>query len=170
MAKDKQNNKHKSLFREKLNRIQEAQKQMEKETKKVLVECAHQNEKGKLKIYPVNEHGEYECKYCKQRFNMDIIKEHILDGSIKVVHDAIQQIRCHSDAEEDAKLIRLLGELDFNIQETKELYTRVVTVYGKGKGNKDKRNKNRNNENNDGYGSYGSGPLSFISSGGGKRR
>jgi type III secretion system FlhB-like substrate exporter len=166
MGKNKEkDNKQKSMFREKLNKIEQVRKEIEKEKKKIVVECAHQNEKGKLKIHSVNEHGEYECKYCKQRFNMDPIKEVKLTDAIKTVHDAIQQIRCYSNIEEDTKLIRLLGELDFNIQETQELYSRVVNVFGKGNGKKkDKNNKNRD----DNYGSYGSGPISFI--GGGKRR
>lgn len=169
MGKNKENNnKQKSLFREKLNKIEQVRKEIEKEKKKIVVECAHQNEKGKLKISAVNEHGEYECKYCKQRFNMDPIKDGQLAGAIKVVHDAIQQIRCYSDIEEDTKLIRLLGELDFNIQETQELYSRVVNVFGKGNGNKKDKNKNKNRDNNDNFGGYGSGPISFI--GGGKKR
>jgi uncharacterized Zn-finger protein len=158
------NNKKKNLFRDKLNKIEQVRREMEKERKKIVVECAHQNEKGKLKIYPVNEHGEYECKYCKARFNMNPLSQADIKDASKVIHDAIQQVRCYSDPDEDEKLIRLLGELDFNLSETSELYERVVSVYGRGNGKKkDGKNKNRESD----FGGYASGSLSFI--GGGKR-
>lgn len=152
--------KHNS-FKEKMAKMEQVRRELEKEKKKMAVQCAHQNDKGKLKIYAVNEHGEYECKYCHQRFNMNPISESELRESLKVAHDAIQQIRCYSDIEEDEKLIRLLGELDYNLQETSELYQRVLSMYGRGNGKK-KKNKNR-----DDFGNYSSGQLSFI--GGGKR-
>lgn len=166
MAKDNKN-KAKNLFREKMSKIEKIRKDTEKELKKIVVDCAHQNEKGKLKIHPVGNpaDGNYECKYCKTRFNMNPIKDAELDTAIEIVHDAIQQIRCFSDYREDEKLIRLLGELDFNMQETKELYTRAISVYGRGNGKK-KDKKNRNNDSD--FGNYGSGPISFIS--GGRRR
>jgi uncharacterized Zn-finger protein len=164
MAKDiKKGNKN--LFKDKLAKIEQVRKEMEKERKKIVVECAHQNEKGKLKIYPVNEKGEYECKYCKARFNMNPITETELETALKTAHDAIQQIRCYSDIDEDDKLIRLLGELDYNLLETEELYKRVANVYGRGNGKKKNKNKNRNDD----FGTYGSQSLSFIG-GGGKRR
>ena len=156
----KQNN----LFRDKLNQIEQASREMEKERKKIVVECAHQNEKGKLKIYPIGENGMYQCKYCKAKFNMMPIPTSTLGDALETVHNAIQQIRCLSDVNEDYKMIKLLGSLDFNLQETQELYTRIVSVYGNGHTkNKNKKNKNRE----DGFGGYGSGQLSFI---GGNRK
>lgn len=167
MAKENKGNK-KNLFRDKVNKIEQVRKELEKERKKIVVECAHQNEKGKLKIFPVNEHGEYECKYCKARFNMEPIKEGRLHESIKTVHDAIQQIRCYSDIDRDDKLIRVLGELDYNLQETEELYKRTTDHFGRGNG----KNKNKNKDKNrgDDFGGYGSGNISFIGGGGGKGR
>jgi hypothetical protein len=85
-----------------------------------------------------------------------------IDAAVKTLHDAIQQIRCYSDINQDDKLIRLLGELDFNLQETSELYDRVVNVYGREQGQKKKKNRE------DDFGTYGSQALSFI--GGGKSR
>ena len=152
--------KKKNAFKEKLKTIEQVRRQMEKERKKIVVECAHQNDKGKLKIYPVNEFGEYECKYCKTRFNMNPIPSAELDEAIKTIHDAIQQISCYSDIDEDDKLIRLLGELDFNLQETAELYERVVSVYGRGTGKKKHKDEYE-------FGAYGTGALSFI---GGKKK
>lgn len=155
------------LFKEKINRIEQARKAMEKESKRLVVECSHQNENGKLKLYPVSDHGDYECKYCHTRFNMNKINFNDLKSSIEVVHNAIQQIRCYSDSdsEKDAQLIRVLGELDFNVHEVAELYDRIVRVYGKGNGKK----KHHNRDSNDGFGGFGSAAsISFI--GGNKRR
>jgi hypothetical protein len=67
--------KKKKNFLSKLERINEAQKEFEKERKKVIIHCAHQNDSGKLKIKPINEKGDYECKYCHVEFNMNTIQE-----------------------------------------------------------------------------------------------
>jgi maltooligosyltrehalose synthase len=157
------NIKGKKQFMDKLNKIEQIQREIQKEKKKVVVECSHQNEKGKLKIHPVNDSGEYECKYCKARFNMNKLSEKEINGAVKMLHDAIQQIRCYSDMNQDDKLIRLLGELDFNLQETSELYDRVVNVFGREQGQKKKKHRE------DDFGTYGSQSLSFIG-GGSKRR
>jgi hypothetical protein len=168
MGKDKHKEAKKNLFRDKLDKMDQVRRELEKEHKKLIVECPHQNEKGKLKISQVNEHGEYECKFCKQRFNMDPLTQTDIKAAQKILHDAIQQIRCYSEPESDDKLIRLLGELDYNLSETSELYERVVSVYGRGNGNKKNKNKNKDRGGND-MGGYGTGQLSFIG-GGNKRR
>lgn len=152
--------KKKNLLKEKLKKIEKVRREMEKERKKIVVECSHQNEKGKLKIYPVNEHGEYECKYCKTRFNMNPISSADLREAVKTLHDAIQQIRCYSDIDEDENLIIMLGELDYNLQETVELYDRTRALFGRGSGKKSRKE-------DDDFGAYGSGALSFI---GGKKK
>jgi coenzyme F420-reducing hydrogenase beta subunit len=166
MGKEKNKEAKKNLFRDKLSKMEQVRRELEKEQKKLVVECSHQNEKGKLKIYQINEQGEYQCKYCKQTFNMDPLSQADIKAATKIMHDAIQQVRCYSDPTEDEKLIRLLGELDFNLSETAELYERVASTYGKGNGKKNKKNKNKGDGND--FGAYGAGQLSFI--GGGKRR
>jgi len=155
--------KGKRKFVEKIARIKELQKEAEKERRKAIIECAHQNEKGKLKIHPVNEKGDYECKYCEEQFNMNSISRSNIEDAIETMHNAIQQIRCFSDPEDDAKLVRLLGELDFNMQEVGELYERIVNLYGKNK----KKNRGDKYKDHDSFGSYGASSLSFI--GGGKK-
>jgi hypothetical protein len=157
--------KKKKRFLDKLERIEEAQREFEKERKKAVIHCAHQNEKGKLKIRPINEKGDYECKYCRVVFNMNTISQADIKDACETLHNAIQQIRAFSDAEDDEKLVRLLGELDFNLQETGELYDRIVNMYGK---NKNKNKKNKNFRDKDDFGSYGVGAISFIGGGGNK--
>jgi hypothetical protein len=156
--------KKKKNFLSKLERINEAQKEFEKERKKVIIHCAHQNDSGKLKIKPINEKGDYECKYCHVEFNMNTIQENDIKDACKTLHNAIQQIRSFSDSEDDAKLITVLGELDFNLQETAELYDRIVNAYGKNKKNKKKKYNDR-----DDFGSYGVGSISFIGGGRGRK-
>jgi hypothetical protein len=58
----------------------------------------------------------------------------------------------------------VLGELDFNLQETAELYDRIVNAYGKNKKNKKKKYNDR-----DDFGSYGVGSISFIGGGRGRK-
>lgn len=156
----------KKLLMQKMDKIKELEREVKKEKRKAIVECAHQNEKGKLKIHPVNEKGDYKCKFCEEEFNMNAISRAEIEDAVSTIHNAIQQIRCFSDPESDAKLIKLLGELDFNLQETGELYDRIVNALGKNKGNK--KGGKRYDNDKDSFGSYGSGSLSFI--GGGKRK
>lgn len=156
----------KEKLHDKFSKIKELEKQLKKEKKKTMMECFHQNEKGKLKIVPINDKGDYECKKCSDEFNMNQLKRATLNDAVKILHDAIQQIKCFSDPSEDRKLIAQLGELDYNTGELVELYDRVVIAYG----NKNNRNKNdhrqHNKDNNDNsFGSYGS--ISFI---GGKKK
>lgn len=155
----------KSEFKNKLDKMEQIRRQIEKESKKIVVECSHQNEKGKLKIHPINDRGDFECKYCKSRFNMNQIHRDTIDEAINVLHNVIQQTRCFSDIEEDDKIIRLLGELDYNLQETGELYERVRAAYGRNGGNKKKKKKHDSGDN---FGSYAGGNLSFL--GGNRRR
>lgn len=150
--------KKRKQYLDKLAKIQQIEREVEKEKKKIVVECSHQNEKGKLKIEPIGDHGEFMCKICKVEFNMEKLPTETIEDASKILHDAIQQIRCYSDADRDSRLIRLLGELDYNLAETAELYQRVVNVY-----TRDKGKKNKNNKRNEGFGSFGTGGgLSFI--------
>lgn len=151
-------------FMKKLEGLAEAKKQIKEEQKKLVVECAHQNANGKLKLYPVNDRGDFKCKYCEAVFNMNPKKKEELEKAVNTIHDAIQQIRCFSDVEEDAKTIKVLGEVDFNLSTSIELYERIVNAFSK---NGKKKKKNHNNHNNDSFGSYGSNSLSFI---GGKKK
>jgi hypothetical protein len=166
MSKDNKggNNNYKGNFKNKLAKMQQVRQELEKESKRIVVECSHQNEKGKLKIRAVSNNGDYECKYCGAKFNMNPISRNTLADATETLHNAIQQIRCYSDIHSDAKLIHALGEIDYNIGETGELYDRVTNVYGKGNGNKKKKNKNRGDGGGQ-FGSYGSGSLSFINGG-----
>lgn len=147
-------------FQSKMNQIQEMRRQVEQEAKKIKVQCSHQNEKGKLKIFPVSDNDDFECKYCGTRFNMKQLSRAELATATKTVTDALEQIRCYSDVHADAKRITHIGELIYNLQESVEHYDRVVDVYGRGKG-KGKKKKNRDRDDQE-LGSYGMG-LSFMS-------
>jgi len=144
----------------KLERLEGMERDFHKEKKKIAIHCCHQNEKGKLKIYPYEKGktGDYQCKYCKTIFNMNHISKEELKDALSTLHNAIQQIRSFADCDKDEKIIMLLGELDFNLHETKELYERYADIYGK---------RNKKKKDRDDIGSYGVGSISFI---GGKKK
>lgn len=158
---------NKTQFKDKLHKMEQIRKQIEKEQKRMVIECSHTNENGKLKIKPIGSHGDFECKYCKSRFNMNQVHRDTIEDATKVLHDVLQQIRCLSDVEVDYETIRKLGELDYNLQETAELYERVREVYSQQGGKKKKKKKH---DSGDSFGNYGGSQLSFLGGGGGRRR
>jgi hypothetical protein len=87
---------------------------------------------------------------------MNLIEKSNLLNAVQVIHNAIQQIRALNEIDEDKKILKYLGEMDFNIQELSELYDRIVAVYGK--------NKKKKRRDDDDIGSYGVGALEFIKS------
>jgi len=112
-----------------------------------------------LKIKPIDERGNFKCKDCSTEFNMNPIIREDLKRAIQILHDAIQQIRCFADPDEDGKMIRLLGEADFNNEEIQRLYARTLDAYSKNR-KKDKFG----DRDRDNFGSYGTGAISFIGS------
>lgn len=161
-------NKARQTMEKKMSQIAEINRTAQMEVRKFQIACSHQNEKGKLKIKPISDNNDYQCKYCGTQFNMNKISKADLTSAAKTIHDAIQQVRSFADPDTDEKRITLLGELDYNLQESVELYERTYDAYGNGQGrNKNKgKNKNKNRDDND-LGSYGM-ALDFM--GGGRRR
>ena len=151
--------KSKKRLLEKLNEIEQLSRDIQKQRKRIVVECPHQNDKGKLKLEAIDDEGTYRCKFCKSTFNMTLIPRDKLNDAVETLHNALQQIRCFSDPRDEHKLIRIMGELDFNLQESAELYERIVNIYGRG----GKKKKDRDRE--DSFGEYGTQGLSFIGTG-----
>lgn len=146
-----------SAFDQSWEKLQERKKILEQEEKQIIVRCSHQNKRRKLRIRPVDEKGNFQCKDCNTVFSMNPISKSELTEAVRIIHDALQQIRLIADPERESKTIRFLGELDFNNEEIIKLYARTMESYGKGK-NKDKfRDRDR-----DSHGSYGTGAISFI--------
>lgn len=148
----------KERFNDEMSKVLELEREIKKKKTEIMIKCSHQKENGKLKIYPLNEKGDYKCKKCGEEFNMNSIARSEIEDAIETIHNAIQQIRSFARPEEDFKLIRDLGALDFNLRETGELYDRVVNLYGKGK-----KNKNKNHDRDD-FGLSGHNALNFIGS------
>lgn len=145
-----------------LHEIEQATKDIQKQRRKIMIKCSHHNHNGKLKIESIDDEGTYRCKICKAVFNMNPIKKEDLEEAVEIVHNALQQIRCHaansSDAEE--KIVKLMGELDFNLQESVEIYDRIVRIYMKGEGkNKDKKKRYDDDAS---FGRWGGQPISFL--------
>ena len=95
--------------------IAKIRKEAEKQERLIKTQCSHQNHKGKLTIRPIGRNGEYVCDVCGEEFNMNQISAQDLHAAITVVHNAIQQCRSFADEEDDAKIIKALGETDYNI-------------------------------------------------------
>jgi transcription elongation factor Elf1 len=153
--KDKDRFKKKGLMLD-LEKVDDELKSVQRRRKEILVRCNHQNANKKLKLIPLNDRGDFKCKICHQTFNMNLIEKSNLLNAVQVIHNAIQQIRALNEIDEDKKILKYLGEMDFNIQELSELYDRIVAVYGK--------NKKKKRRDDDDIGSYGVGALEFIKS------
>jgi transposase-like protein len=145
-------------FEMELTKIRDRKKEIEREEKKAMVKCPHQSRKGKIKIEPVNDKGDYKCKKCGATFSMNEVSEQEICSAADTLHNAIQQIRCFADIERDHKLIKFLGELDFNLREINTLYTKIVDIFGDNK----RKNKDKYKDKEE-FGSYGIGSVtSFI--------
>lgn len=143
-----------------ITNLEKAQKELDKEKAKIAIPCSHTNDKGKIKVEFLKGNLA-RCKKCGAKFDFGIISEDELDRAVRTIHNAINQIKAMSDdPEREEKVIRSLGELDFNLKETKTLYLKTIAEFGKG--------KKKKNKNNDQFGSYGAGAVEFI--GGGKKR
>lgn len=139
--------------------IMRAKKETEKQERLIKSLCAHQKKNGKLAVRPIGNRGDYICEICDEEFNMNPVSSQDLQAAIQVVHNAIQQCRAWSDIESDEKIIRALGETDYNIGYVlPALYKKILTHYSKdGK----KKNKN-NNHREDEFGSYANGRFSSF--------
>lgn len=145
--------KFKRRFHDKIAALEKADEELRRERKKVIIQCSHQNSKGKLKLFKRDD-GKFECKYCHEAFHMNPVDRRDLKAAIDTLHDAIQQMRSFSDAEKDEKLIIQLGEIDFNLSEIMPAYDRIVNFFGKGK------NKEKYKEQDLGFSGMGS--ISFL--------
>lgn len=149
-------NKYFSDFEEDLAAIREEKRKIEKKERKIMIRCSHQSRKGKLKIEPIDEKGNYRCRKCGAVFNMNKISEGTLEDASNILVNALQQVRCFADVEDDYDLIKLLGDLIYNLKETNHLYRRMVDLYDKG-------NKKKHKREYEDFGRYGTGALSFMS-------
>lgn len=140
--------------------IAKRRKEIEKEERLIKTQCCHQNHKGKLTVFPIGNKGEYKCSVCGEEFNMNPISSNELKTAINVVHNAIQQCRSFADADEEAKIIKALGETDYNLTYVLDsLYRKTINHYAKASGGK--KNKKNNNRDDD-FGSYGNGSFSSF--------
>lgn len=125
--------------------FKEKMKELEKQLKQVPIRCPHQYEERKnksaLKIIPGS--VDVKCKRCQEEFSMKKVKTEELMNAVKVLHDAINQIKvcCDPTNEKDMELIENLGKQDFYNLDVVEVYERVTSDYGNKKKNKKKKNK-----------------------------
>ena len=147
-------------YKDRMNEILESQRALDKQVRKMKVQCAHVNKNGKLKLTEVG-NGYFECDICGERFSLAPIDRHTLDAAVEVIHNAAQTIRCYSDAEQDRNLIVAIGELDYNVRELPDIYEKVSSAYTRNQGGK-KRNKNKNRNQGGGFGQFGAGNVSFL--------
>lgn len=140
--------------------ILEEKKKLDKKLAKVAIPCSHTNDKGKLKIEFLD-NGLARCKKCGSVFSFETISHDSLDKAVRTVHNAINQIKALTeDPDREQGVINSLGQLDYNLKETAELYKKTVSNYGKG-------GKKKNKKQYDSFGSYGAGSIEFI---GGKKK
>lgn len=138
----------KSYSKEGLASLAEKRKKIDREMKRVSIPCSHQNAKGKLKVEAINNGTVVECKLCKSVFDIAKIDARELNNAVKIVHNAINQIKTLTDdPEREEEIIETLGNLDYSLGEIPELYERM---YGK-VGKKKKKDHNRD----DSFGYYG---------------
>lgn len=157
MGKDKK--KKNDIFTN-ISNLEKAQKELDKEKAKIAIPCSHTNDKGKLKVEFLRGHLA-RCKRCGAKFDFAVVSDDDLDKAFMVVHNVLNQIKALSDDPVgEEKLIKSLGELDFNLKETKKLYRKTIEAAAKNNGNK-KKNKNKGDQ----FGSYGASNVEFIANG-----
>ena len=140
-------------LKERIQAIEEEIRKAKRAKDKLLIDCAHQSKKGKLKL--INISGDmYKCKFCDVKFSLQPVSQAKLEDAIKVLHNVIQQIRSFSDQEKDVKLIRHLGEIDFNLTELPDIYSAIMSQYKKD-------SKDRKDDDDD-IGFTGLRSLSFV--------
>lgn len=155
MGKD---NKKKSDFTP-MSDLMEEKKKIEKKISRAGIPCSHTNDKGKVKVEFLGKGNLVRCKKCGTKFDFTVIQMDDLEAAQRLIHNAINQIKALSDdPEREQSVIRSLGELDYNLKETVDLYRKSVDNFGKGK-------KNKKHHDSD-FGSYGMGSINFI---GGKK-
>lgn len=139
--------------------LKEAQKAIAKKIEKAKIPCSHTNENGKIKIRFLNEgNTKVQCKRCGSIFDFRTISMEDLRDAIGVIHNAINQIKALSDKPvEEKKLIKLLGEMDYNLINVEEIYENCTRSYNK-HGNKKKKKKN----NYDSFGQFGASSVRYI--------
>lgn len=151
--------KEKKRMLEGLREMQDTERALRRKKKELIINCDHKNDKGKWKLQLDDETGQFRCKYCGVKFFMTTYNNKTVEDAVGVVHDMLQQIRCFAN-DDDVKWVRILGELDMNLQDAAELYQRTIDTYVK---KKDKTKKKQRDE----FGSYGTESLSFMGGGGG---
>ena len=151
--------KNKLSINSKKKSIEQLQRELSRAKRRVFVECSHKSHKGKFKISPINEHGDYRCLLCHDEFNMNAIPREELRDAVITLHNAIQQIRLYAISE-DEKKIEELGNLDFQNQEILDIYMKAMDQLKQMRGNR--------RSQYDDFGSYGS-DFSFIQSSDRKR-
>lgn len=161
MGKDKMK-KAQQTYKDGFKDIMATKREMERQIRVMASQCTHRNGKGKLKLEPVGG-SKFRCKICDSTIDLGEISNADLAKAQEILHNALQQIRVFAHPGTDDKMINELGTLDFNIQETEELYRRLKSTFGRDPYQGKKKNKN----NNDSFGQYG-GNISFI--GGGRNR
>lgn len=139
----------------------EEEKKIKRKMRKLKIPCSHTNDKGKIKVEFIK--GTLaRCTKCDCVFDFNRIDSDELDGAVRIVHNAINQIKALSnDPLKEAKVIEDLGSMDFNLSEMSDLYKRTITAQGKG----GKKKKKKYDDSS--FGSYGVNSLSFD---GGKRK
>lgn len=139
--------------------LREAQKEITKKIEKAKIPCSHTNENGKIKIRFIREGStEVQCKRCNEIFDFKTISMDKLNDAIETIHDAINQVKALSDRpEEERKVIRRLGELDYDLKNFPDIYEGATSSFGK---NKNKKKKKKNNYNS--IGAFGASNVSYL--------
>lgn len=138
--------------------LKEAQKAISKKIEKAKIPCSHTNENGKIKIKFLDDSTRVQCKKCGAMFDFKTVDMDTLNDAIRIVHNAINQVKVLSDnPSEDKKVIRLLGELDYNLGNLSELYEATTKSF-----NKNKNKKKKKNRDYDSFGQFGAGSVRYI--------
>lgn len=156
---------YENSFDQDLSKLERDLAALKKKKAKMRVLCSHCYKNGKLAVSAVaRERGLYQCEKCGEVFHLELIKVDELQAAYAIFHDALNQIKCLADTDEtntiDRAIIQTVGELQYNLKESIELYDRLVLTTGS------KKKKKKRNREEEPSGSYG---FSSISSFGNRR-
>lgn len=145
-------------FGDSIQDLKEAQKAITKKIEKAKIPCSHTNENGKLKVRFLDEGStRVQCKRCGEIFDFKAYSMDTVNQSVRVLRDVINQIKALSDDPvKEKKLIRICGELIYNLETIPEAYEGIIKNFNKGG---KKKKKNRDYES---FGQFGSGSVRYL--------
>lgn len=129
-----------------IQELDEEIRALDRKRAKIAIDCPHTKKNGKL----TGKHTgtKFKCARCRTEFDLEQIRMETLTDALKVVDNAINQVKIFSDAPgdvDDSRIVSTLGNLAYNLKEFPALYKRTIGEDDNGK----RKKKNRNNNGDD---------------------